>query len=188
MKGRDEHTPDTRVSHFSDRLSGSRHSADMNWSAAILAGGRARRLGGQDKSALIVDGLRFIDRQREALQPLTDRIVLVGTRRRSHRVSSRGTRSVARRGSAGRAGHGAPDGHDRPSARAGVRPAVCHHPVSGVPRRRRSRSRGGRVPSATAAGSRSVRSMPGAPPIRLWPRSHAAIAPWRRSSVSFVRG
>ena len=39
----------------------------MNWSAAILAGGRARRLGGQDKSALIVDGLRFIDRQREAL-------------------------------------------------------------------------------------------------------------------------
>jgi molybdopterin-guanine dinucleotide biosynthesis protein A len=52
----------------------------MNWSAAILAGGRARRLGGQDKSALIVDGLRFIDRQREALQPLTDRIVLVGYR------------------------------------------------------------------------------------------------------------
>ncbi len=52
----------------------------MNWSAAILAGGRARRLGGQDKSALIVDGLRFIDRQREALRPLTDRIVLVGYR------------------------------------------------------------------------------------------------------------
>jgi molybdenum cofactor guanylyltransferase len=52
----------------------------MNWSAAILAGGRARRLGGQDKSALIVDGLRFIDRQREALTPLTDRIVLVGAR------------------------------------------------------------------------------------------------------------
>jgi len=52
----------------------------MNWSAAILAGGRARRLGGQDKSALIVDGVRFIDRQREALRPLTDRIVLVGYR------------------------------------------------------------------------------------------------------------
>jgi molybdopterin-guanine dinucleotide biosynthesis protein A len=52
----------------------------MNWSAAILAGGRARRLGGQDKSALIVDGRRFIDRQREALQPLTDRIVLIGYR------------------------------------------------------------------------------------------------------------
>jgi len=52
----------------------------MNWSAAILAGGRARRLGGQDKSALTLDGIRFIDRQREALQPLTDRIVLVGYR------------------------------------------------------------------------------------------------------------
>jgi molybdopterin-guanine dinucleotide biosynthesis protein A len=52
----------------------------MNWSAAILAGGRARRLGGQDKSALIVDGLRFIDRQRQALAPLTDRIVLIGAR------------------------------------------------------------------------------------------------------------
>jgi molybdopterin-guanine dinucleotide biosynthesis protein A len=52
----------------------------MNWSAAILAGGRARRLGGQDKSALIVDGFRFIDRQLDALRPLTDRIVLVGYR------------------------------------------------------------------------------------------------------------
>ena len=52
----------------------------MNWSAAILAGGRARRLGGQDKSALIVDGLRFIDRQQHALSPLTDRIVLIGAR------------------------------------------------------------------------------------------------------------
>jgi molybdopterin-guanine dinucleotide biosynthesis protein A len=52
----------------------------MMWSAAILAGGRARRLGGQDKSALILDGLRFIDRQCEALRPLTDRIVLVGYR------------------------------------------------------------------------------------------------------------
>jgi molybdopterin-guanine dinucleotide biosynthesis protein A len=52
----------------------------MNWSAAILAGGRARRLGGQDKSALILDGIRFIERQRDALQPLTNRIVLVGYR------------------------------------------------------------------------------------------------------------
>jgi molybdopterin-guanine dinucleotide biosynthesis protein A len=52
----------------------------MNWSAAILAGGQARRLGGQDKSALIVDGVRFIDRQIAALRPLTDRIVLVGYR------------------------------------------------------------------------------------------------------------
>jgi molybdopterin-guanine dinucleotide biosynthesis protein A len=52
----------------------------MNWSAAILAGGQAQRLGGQDKSALIIDGVRFIDRQIAALRPLTDRIVLVGYR------------------------------------------------------------------------------------------------------------
>jgi molybdopterin-guanine dinucleotide biosynthesis protein A len=50
----------------------------MNWSAAILAGGQARRLGGQDKTALIVDGSRFLERQIAALCPLTDTIVLVG--------------------------------------------------------------------------------------------------------------
>jgi molybdenum cofactor guanylyltransferase len=48
------------------------------WSAAILAGGRARRLGGQDKSALIVDGVRLLDRQIAAVCPLTDTILLVG--------------------------------------------------------------------------------------------------------------
>jgi molybdopterin-guanine dinucleotide biosynthesis protein A len=48
------------------------------WSAAILAGGRARRLGGQDKSALIVDGVRLLDRQIAVLRPLTDTILLVG--------------------------------------------------------------------------------------------------------------
>ena len=48
------------------------------WSAAILAGGRARRLGGQDKSALIVDGVRLLDRQL-AVVALADRsILLVG--------------------------------------------------------------------------------------------------------------
>ena len=50
------------------------------WSAAILAGGLARRLGGQDKSALIVDGVRLLDRQLAALRPLTDTILLVGYR------------------------------------------------------------------------------------------------------------
>ena len=48
------------------------------WSAAILAGGRARRLGGQDKSALVVDGVRLLDRQLAALHSLTDTILLVG--------------------------------------------------------------------------------------------------------------
>lgn len=56
------------------------HSAVMNLSAAILAGGLARRLGGQDKSALIVDGARLLDRQRAALRPLTSDIVLIGYR------------------------------------------------------------------------------------------------------------
>jgi molybdenum cofactor guanylyltransferase len=50
------------------------------WSAAILAGGLARRLGGQDKSALIVDGVRLLDRQIATLRPLTDTILLVGYR------------------------------------------------------------------------------------------------------------
>jgi molybdenum cofactor guanylyltransferase len=50
------------------------------WSAAILAGGRARRLGGQDKGALIVDGVSVIDRQLAALRGRARNIVLVGFR------------------------------------------------------------------------------------------------------------
>ncbi len=49
-------------------------------SAAILAGGRARRLEGHDKSALVVDGVRFLDRQIAALRPLVADILLVGYR------------------------------------------------------------------------------------------------------------
>ncbi len=48
------------------------------WSAAILAGGRARRLHGRDKSALLVDGRRIIERQVDALRPLVGEILLVG--------------------------------------------------------------------------------------------------------------
>jgi molybdopterin-guanine dinucleotide biosynthesis protein A len=50
------------------------------WSAAILAGGRARRLGGLDKSALIVDGMAVIDRQLAVLRGPARNIVLVGFR------------------------------------------------------------------------------------------------------------
>ena len=50
------------------------------WSAAILAGGRARRLGGLDKSALIVDGMAVIDRQLAVLRGRARNIVLVGFR------------------------------------------------------------------------------------------------------------
>jgi molybdopterin-guanine dinucleotide biosynthesis protein A len=43
-------------------------------SAAILAGGRASRFGGRDKSALIVNGRTILDRQLSALDGLADLI------------------------------------------------------------------------------------------------------------------
>lgn len=46
-------------------------------SAAILAGGLARRLGGADKSALVVGDARIIDRQLAALSSITDDIRIV---------------------------------------------------------------------------------------------------------------
>src|SRR5437867_1925424 len=49
------------------------------YSAAILAGGRATRFGGRDKSALTVDGRTILERQVAALAPLTDDILLVGS-------------------------------------------------------------------------------------------------------------
>lgn len=50
------------------------------WSAAILAGGRAQRLGGLDKGALVVDGVSVIDRQLAVLRGRARSIVLVGFR------------------------------------------------------------------------------------------------------------
>jgi molybdopterin-guanine dinucleotide biosynthesis protein A len=47
-------------------------------SAAILAGGRATRFGGRDKSALVVDGRTILDRQIAALGPLTGDLLIVG--------------------------------------------------------------------------------------------------------------
>ena len=47
-------------------------------SAAILGGGRATRLGGRDKSALLVGGRSILDRQVAELSKVTDDIVLVG--------------------------------------------------------------------------------------------------------------
>ena len=46
-------------------------------SAAILAGGRASRFGGCDKSALIVEGLPILDRQMAALSQVADEVMLV---------------------------------------------------------------------------------------------------------------
>jgi len=50
----------------------------MPWDAHILAGGRARRLGGRDKSALLVGGGRILEQQVAALRGRAARIVVVG--------------------------------------------------------------------------------------------------------------
>src|SRR4051812_15861474 len=49
-------------------------------SAAILAGGRATRFGGRDKSALVVDGRPIVERQGAELWTIADDIMLVGAR------------------------------------------------------------------------------------------------------------
>jgi molybdenum cofactor guanylyltransferase len=49
-------------------------------SAAILAGGWARRLDGRDKSQLRIGGRSILERQVSALRSCTDRIFLVGSR------------------------------------------------------------------------------------------------------------
>jgi molybdenum cofactor guanylyltransferase len=46
-------------------------------SAAILAGGRARRLGGVDKAALLLGGSRIIDRQLAILAGISDEVLIV---------------------------------------------------------------------------------------------------------------
>lgn len=53
-------------------------SDDTALTAAILAGGLARRMQGADKSTLAVGGLRIIERQVAALRQITDAIVVVG--------------------------------------------------------------------------------------------------------------
>jgi len=47
------------------------------WSAAILAGGRARRLGGRDKAALHVGPSAILERQLAILRTIVDRILIV---------------------------------------------------------------------------------------------------------------
>ena len=45
--------------------------------AAILAGGRASRFDGRDKSALVIGGSRIIDRELEALSPVASEILII---------------------------------------------------------------------------------------------------------------
>jgi molybdopterin-guanine dinucleotide biosynthesis protein A len=47
------------------------------WSAAILAGGTARRFGGRDKSGLVVDGQSILSHQLAMLRGLTDHVFVV---------------------------------------------------------------------------------------------------------------
>lgn len=48
------------------------------YSAAILAGGRASRFGGQDKSALVVGGRTIRERQLDVLSEVTRDVLIVG--------------------------------------------------------------------------------------------------------------
>src|SRR5258708_12490849 len=59
--------------------------------AAILAGGRATRFEGRDKSALTIEGRTILDRQVESLAPLTRDILIVG------RATHPGARTIADR-------------------------------------------------------------------------------------------
>ncbi len=47
-------------------------------SAAILAGGSARRFGGREKGRLLVDGRPLVEWQLAALAPLTDDVLVIG--------------------------------------------------------------------------------------------------------------
>jgi molybdopterin-guanine dinucleotide biosynthesis protein A len=52
--------------------------------AAILAGGRASRFGGADKSARVVSGAPIGERQLAALSPVAREILIIGNDRRRH--------------------------------------------------------------------------------------------------------
>ena len=56
-------------------------SCELMPTAAILAGGRARRFGGRPKALLPVGGRRIIDRQIAVLATVTDRVVVVAADR-----------------------------------------------------------------------------------------------------------
>ena len=60
--------------------------------AAIVAGGRARRFGGQDKSRLLVEGRSIIVRQLEVLQQVAADVIVVGAP--AERFADLGVRSV----------------------------------------------------------------------------------------------
>jgi molybdenum cofactor guanylyltransferase len=56
-------------------------------SVAILAGGRATRFGGRDKSALVVNGRSILERQLDELSSLADDVMLVGAFERGRQAA-----------------------------------------------------------------------------------------------------
>jgi molybdopterin-guanine dinucleotide biosynthesis protein A len=52
--------------------------SERMWTAAILAGGQARRLGGRDKSALRVGAASILEHQLSVMRDLTPHILIVG--------------------------------------------------------------------------------------------------------------
>jgi molybdenum cofactor guanylyltransferase len=74
--GREQST-DVNLCH--DRFMGASSTPDTpGTSAAIVAGGRARRFAGQDKSRLVVEGRTIIVRQLEILQRVASPVFVVG--------------------------------------------------------------------------------------------------------------
>ena len=67
-------------------------SSRTTLTAAVLVGGLARRLGGADKSALVFNGERTIDRQLAVLRAITDSVLIVGGD--GARYESTGVRAV----------------------------------------------------------------------------------------------
>lgn len=68
-----------------------------SWTAAILAGGDARRLGLIDKSALVVGTASILDRQLSVLRGLTPHILIVTSDRGRVRAAPAGVRIVVDR-------------------------------------------------------------------------------------------
>jgi molybdenum cofactor guanylyltransferase len=66
-------------------------------SAAILAGGRARRFDGQDKGSLVVHGQTILERQLSVLSELTDDILIVGSHHPVPMRASSAARQIADR-------------------------------------------------------------------------------------------
>lgn len=66
-------------------------------SAAILAGGHARRLGGVDKGALVVGGRTILDRLLAALHEVSDDVMIVGRVRPAGLASGAPVRAVVDR-------------------------------------------------------------------------------------------